>query len=95
MGTRRRLARQESDQTWMTVTPQRASEGLSKQFHPLSLGKEICYEDLGCFSDAEPWAGTAIRPLKILPWSPEKISTRFLLYTNESPDSVQVSPLSF
>ncbi|XP_040848422.1 inactive pancreatic lipase-related protein 1 [Ochotona curzoniae] len=59
-----------------------------------ATGKEICYEDLGCFSDAEPWAGTAIRPLKILPWSPEKISTRFLLYTNESPDSVQILSLS-
>uniref|UniRef100_A0A2K6GY71 Triacylglycerol lipase n=1 Tax=Propithecus coquereli TaxID=379532 RepID=A0A2K6GY71_PROCO len=54
-------------------------------------GKEISYEDLGCFSDTEPWAGTAIRPLKILPWSPEKIGTRFLLYTNENPNNFQAS----
>uniref|UniRef100_A0A8I3WJX0 Triacylglycerol lipase n=1 Tax=Callithrix jacchus TaxID=9483 RepID=A0A8I3WJX0_CALJA len=53
-------------------------------------GKEVCYEGLGCFSDTEPWAGTAIRPLKILPWSPEKIGTRFLLYTNENPNTFQI-----
>uniref|UniRef100_A0A667GWF8 Triacylglycerol lipase n=1 Tax=Lynx canadensis TaxID=61383 RepID=A0A667GWF8_LYNCA len=51
--------------------------------------KEICYEHIGCFSDSEPWAGTAARPLKVLPWSPEKIGTRFLLYTNENPNSFQ------
>ncbi|XP_004612009.2 inactive pancreatic lipase-related protein 1 [Sorex araneus] len=53
-------------------------------------GKEICYDSLGCFSDSEPWAGTAIRPLKVLPWSPEKIGTRFLLYTNENPNNFQI-----
>ncbi|XP_011856518.1 PREDICTED: inactive pancreatic lipase-related protein 1 isoform X1 [Mandrillus leucophaeus] len=53
-------------------------------------GKEVCYEDLGCFSDTEPWGGTAIRPLKILPWTPEKIGTRFLLYTNENPNNFQI-----
>ncbi|XP_007518537.1 inactive pancreatic lipase-related protein 1 [Erinaceus europaeus] len=53
-------------------------------------GKEVCYEGLGCFSDSEPWAGTAIRPLKVLPWSPEKIDTRFLLYTNENPNNFQI-----
>ncbi|PNI81624.1 LOW QUALITY PROTEIN: PNLIPRP1 isoform 3, partial [Pan troglodytes] len=57
-------------------------------------GKEVCYEDLGCFSDTEPWGGTAIRPLKILPWSPEKIGTRFLLYTNENPNNFQILLLS-
>ncbi|XP_069316802.1 inactive pancreatic lipase-related protein 1 [Eulemur rufifrons] len=57
-------------------------------------GKEICYEDLGCFSDTEPWAGTAIRPLKVLPWSPEKIGTHFLLYTNENQNNFQLLLLS-
>ncbi|XP_076982249.1 inactive pancreatic lipase-related protein 1 [Tamandua tetradactyla] len=51
---------------------------------------EVCYEGLGCFSDTEPWAGTVIRPLKVLPWSPEKIGTRFLLYTNENPNTFQI-----
>ncbi|KAF7463931.1 Hypothetical predicted protein [Marmota monax] len=59
-----------------------------------ATGKEVCYKDIGCFSDSEPWAGTAIRPLKILPWSPEKINTRFLLYTNENPDNFQTLQLS-
>ncbi|XP_001368186.3 inactive pancreatic lipase-related protein 1 [Monodelphis domestica] len=53
-------------------------------------GKEICYSDLGCFPDDEPWGGTLVRPLKILPWSPEKINTRFLLYTNENPNTFQL-----
>lgn len=58
--------------------------------HSLSSGKEVCYDNLGCFSDTQPWAGTAIRPLRLLPWSPEKINTRFLLYTNENPNAFQV-----
>ncbi|XP_049711223.1 pancreatic triacylglycerol lipase-like [Elephas maximus indicus] len=52
-------------------------------------GKEACYERLGCFSDDEPWAGTTERPLKILPWAPEDVNTRFLLYTNENQDNFQ------
>ncbi|XP_060233292.1 inactive pancreatic lipase-related protein 1 [Meriones unguiculatus] len=62
--------------------------------HSLSPGKDVCYNDLGCFSDTEPWAGTAIRPLKLLPWSPEKINTQFLLYTNENPNAFQLLQLS-
>lgn len=54
-------------------------------------GKEVCYERLGCFSNEKPWAGMVQRPLKILPWSPEDIDTRFLLFTNENPDNYQVS----
>ncbi|KAM9134287.1 pancreatic triacylglycerol lipase-like [Pangshura tecta] len=52
-------------------------------------GKEVCYERLGCFTDDKPWAGTIQRPLAKLPWSPEKINTRFLLYTKKNPNSVQ------
>ncbi|XP_062959081.1 pancreatic triacylglycerol lipase-like isoform X2 [Cynocephalus volans] len=52
-------------------------------------GKEVCYDRLGCFSNEEPWAGTAQRPLTVLPDSPEDVNTRFLLYTNENPDSYQ------
>ncbi|XP_036591713.1 inactive pancreatic lipase-related protein 1-like [Trichosurus vulpecula] len=54
------------------------------------IGKEICYGDLGCFPDDDPWGGILIRPLKVLPWSPETINTRFLLYTNENPNSFQI-----
>ncbi|XP_068953673.1 inactive pancreatic lipase-related protein 1-like [Petaurus breviceps papuanus] len=53
-------------------------------------GKEVCYGDLGCFPDDDPWGGTLIRPLKVLPWSPEKINIRFLLYTNENPNYFQI-----
>ncbi|KAF5928062.1 hypothetical protein HPG69_015328 [Diceros bicornis minor] len=60
-----------------------------EQSHPFSLGKEICYDRVGCFSAPEPWAGTAIRPLKVLPWSSENIVTRFLLYTNKNTNTFQ------
>ncbi|XP_013804134.1 inactive pancreatic lipase-related protein 1-like [Apteryx mantelli] len=52
-------------------------------------GKEVCYERLGCFSDDIPWSGTVERPVYKLPWNPEKIDTRFLLYTRENPDNFQ------
>ncbi|KAM5322871.1 pancreatic triacylglycerol lipase [Glossophaga mutica] len=53
------------------------------------VGKELCFQRLGCFTDDAPWAGITARPLKILPWSPKKVNTRFLLYTNENPNSFQ------
>ncbi|XP_018427677.1 PREDICTED: pancreatic lipase-related protein 2-like, partial [Nanorana parkeri] len=46
-------------------------------------GHEICYGDLGCFSDAAPWSGTLQRPLAAQPWTPEKINTQFFLLTRE------------
>ncbi|XP_014336556.1 pancreatic triacylglycerol lipase isoform X1 [Bos indicus x Bos taurus] len=57
------------------------------------VGKEVCYDRLGCFSDDSPWAGIIERPLKVLPWSPEEVNTRFLLYTNENPNNFQVRTL--
>ncbi|XP_062987646.1 inactive pancreatic lipase-related protein 1-like isoform X1 [Elgaria multicarinata webbii] len=52
-------------------------------------GGEICYGDLGCFSDDIPWAGTVERPIAKLPWKPETINTRFLLYTKKNPNNFQ------
>ncbi|XP_075390086.1 pancreatic triacylglycerol lipase isoform X2 [Tenrec ecaudatus] len=52
-------------------------------------GKEICFPRLGCFSDDAPWAGIVERPLKILPWTPKDVNTRFLMYTNENPNNFQ------
>uniref|UniRef100_A0A8C3FB97 Triacylglycerol lipase n=1 Tax=Chrysemys picta bellii TaxID=8478 RepID=A0A8C3FB97_CHRPI len=52
-------------------------------------GNEVCFERLGCFTDAKPWAGTTERPLAKLPWSPEKINIRFLLYTKKNPNNFQ------
>lgn len=54
-------------------------------------GAEVCYEKLGCFSDEMPWSGTTERPITRLPWSPEKINARFLLFTRQNPESYQVS----
>ncbi|XP_004680465.1 PREDICTED: pancreatic lipase-related protein 2 [Condylura cristata] len=53
-------------------------------------GKEICYPPFGCFSDEKPWTGILQRPLKMFPWSPKEINTRFLLYTNENPNNFQL-----
>ncbi|XP_044306302.1 inactive pancreatic lipase-related protein 1-like isoform X1 [Varanus komodoensis] len=53
-------------------------------------GKEVCYNRVGCFTDDIPWAGTVQRPIARLPWSPERINTRFLLYTRRNPNNFQV-----
>ncbi|XP_068113986.1 pancreatic triacylglycerol lipase-like [Hyperolius riggenbachi] len=53
-------------------------------------GAEVCYDRLGCFSDAEPFAGTTVRPIAKLPASPEKINTRFFLYTRSNQNVYQV-----
>ncbi|XP_077310186.1 pancreatic lipase-related protein 2-like isoform X2 [Lithobates pipiens] len=53
-------------------------------------GKEVCYEDLGCFSDDPPWARTFQRPVAKLPWSPDKIDTQFFLLTRENPKHHQI-----
>ncbi|XP_053548965.1 pancreatic triacylglycerol lipase-like [Bombina bombina] len=53
------------------------------------IGGEVCFARIGCFSDSSPWAGTIERPISQLPWSPETINTRFLLYTRENPNNFQ------
>ncbi|KAM7072687.1 pancreatic lipase-related protein 3 isoform 1-T1 [Molossus nigricans] len=53
-------------------------------FFGTSTGKEICYERVGCFRDGSPWTGTWSRQFAGLPWSPEQINTRFLLYTRRN-----------
>uniref|UniRef100_A0A8C3U6B4 Triacylglycerol lipase n=1 Tax=Catharus ustulatus TaxID=91951 RepID=A0A8C3U6B4_CATUS len=52
-------------------------------------GDEVCYDRLGCFTDDLPWSGTTERPIYKLPWKPERIDTRFLLYTRENTDDFQ------
>ncbi|KAM6956607.1 inactive pancreatic lipase-related protein 1-like [Aplochiton taeniatus] len=54
-----------------------------------SNSAEVCYSDLGCFSDEFPWGGTAERPKALLPWEPELIGTRFLLFTPKNPRHYQ------
>ncbi|KAJ8418286.1 hypothetical protein AAFF_G00139950 [Aldrovandia affinis] len=57
----------------------------------IASGAEVCYDNLGCFSDDIPWAGTVERPIARLPWTPEEIGTRFLLYTQQNPNNHQAS----
>ncbi|XP_076813110.1 inactive pancreatic lipase-related protein 1-like [Clavelina lepadiformis] len=44
---------------------------------------EICYDELGCFSDGWPFVSVQ-RPIPYLPWSPGNISTAFWLYTRRN-----------
>ena len=46
------------------------------------MSEEVCYGDLGCFSDDPPYDGFPDFP----PRSPDTINTRFLLYTRVNPD---------
>uniref|UniRef100_A0A6I8N1V1 Triacylglycerol lipase n=1 Tax=Ornithorhynchus anatinus TaxID=9258 RepID=A0A6I8N1V1_ORNAN len=52
-------------------------------------GKEVCFERVGCFRDGLPWTGTLERRFAGLPWPPEEINTRFLLYTRDNPKNFQ------
>lgn len=52
--------------------------------HGASYGAEVCMQDLGCFSDLPPWGGTEQRPASVLPWTPDLIGTRFLLFTQKN-----------
>ncbi|XP_028585975.2 pancreatic lipase-related protein 2-like [Podarcis muralis] len=45
---------------------------------------EVCYKDLGCFSDKPPWSGIPGRKLFGLPASPESMNISFLLFTRET-----------
>lgn len=50
----------------------------------VSTAAEVCFDELGCFTDLPPWGGTAQRPTSALPWKPEEIGTRFLLFTQKN-----------
>ncbi|XP_056387347.1 pancreatic triacylglycerol lipase-like [Hyla sarda] len=52
-------------------------------------GGEVCFSRIGCFSDLVPYAGTLERPISKLPWAPEKINVRFLLFTKSNANSFQ------
>ncbi|CAK6978930.1 inactive pancreatic lipase-related protein 1-like [Scomber scombrus] len=59
------------------------SLGLLCLFIGVSYAAEVCF-DLGCFDDLPPWGGTTQRPVTALPWKPEEIGTRFLLFTQKN-----------
>ncbi|KAG9465958.1 hypothetical protein GDO78_017434 [Eleutherodactylus coqui] len=54
-----------------------------------SAGGEVCYDRIGCFTNGVPWASTLQRPIAKLPWSPETINVRFLLFTKSNPNNFQ------
>jgi len=50
----------------------------------LIYSREICYGDLGCFTDSYPFSGSLARPIAFLPDKPEKISTKFTLFNRNT-----------
>jgi hypothetical protein len=47
--------------------------------------KNICYGDLGCYTDQYPFSGVLPwRPFAALPDAPEKIATQFILYNKKT-----------
>ena len=46
--------------------------------------REICYGDLGCFTDVSPFGGTLQRPIAFLPDTPQKIAAKFTLYNKNT-----------
>ncbi|XP_008320702.1 inactive pancreatic lipase-related protein 1-like [Cynoglossus semilaevis] len=57
-----------------------------------SFASEVCYDELGCFDDMAPWGSTPQRPLPVLPWTPEEIGTRFLLFTKRNHYYHEIKP---
>ncbi|KAL7890065.1 hypothetical protein AOLI_G00023230 [Acnodon oligacanthus] len=55
-----------------------------------AYGGEVCYGELGCFSDDYPWSGSIERPIARLPWGPDAIQTGFYLFTRNNPNNYQV-----
>ena len=57
----------------------------------LILTREICYGDLGCFTDAYPFSNVIPwRPIAFLPDKPEKISTKFTLYNKQTSSNGEI-----
>ncbi|CAH1243020.1 PNLIP [Branchiostoma lanceolatum] len=61
---------------------------ISAIFNP-SLGVNVCYDELGCFTTDPPWSLTLERPISSLPRPPEEIQVQFLLRTRNTPSSGQ------
>ncbi len=57
------------------------------------LYSDICYDDLGCYTNRPPFSSSLSRPIGVLPNAPEKIGTRFRLYSRKNPSNPV--PISF
>jgi pancreatic triacylglycerol lipase len=58
-----------------------------------SSAKEICFEDMGCFIDSAPFSGTLQRPIAVLPQSPQKINTTFMLFVDKNSQGESITRL--
>ncbi|XP_052686466.1 pancreatic triacylglycerol lipase-like [Crassostrea angulata] len=65
------------------VNARTLSEDQAETLHNLHKRSSVCYDDLGCYSTGSPF-WSIHRPLNILPQRPEKINTRFFLYTRSN-----------
>jgi hypothetical protein len=59
------------------------------------LSKEVCYGDLGCFTDSYPFSGSLQRPLALLPDKPERIATKFKLFNRNTLSGVVITASNF
>ncbi|KAM6916563.1 inactive pancreatic lipase-related protein 1-like [Xenentodon cancila] len=57
-----------------------------------SYAAEVCFDGLGCFNDFPPWGGTPERPASAVPWHPDEIGTRFLLFTQKNRYYQEIKP---
>jgi pimeloyl-ACP methyl ester carboxylesterase len=63
-------------------------------FLTLAYTKDICYGDLGCFTDSYPFSGTLQRPFALLPDTPAKIAVKFTLFNRKQTAGQVVSASS-
>ena len=59
----------------------------------VSAFTDICYGDLGCFTDRPPYGGTNIRKKGYVPQTPEKVGTIFDLYTRNSSEKITATSI--
>lgn len=59
------------------------------------LSKEVCYGELGCFTDSYPFSGSLQRPLALLPDKPERIATKFKLFNRNTLSGVVITASNF
>uniref|UniRef100_A0A1I8GGJ9 Lipase domain-containing protein n=1 Tax=Macrostomum lignano TaxID=282301 RepID=A0A1I8GGJ9_9PLAT len=52
-------------------------------YNPLAPAK-VCYDDLGCFSTGGNFYDPKIRPVQLLPWSPDKVDPTYWLFTRSN-----------
>ena len=45
---------------------------------------DVCYDNIGCFTNSGPFSVSIARPISVLPQAPEVIDTTFYLYTRQN-----------